>query len=169
MVTYASTTCGAVMDPKPLLLTRRDTVRSALALLLEHRLLALPIVGDNDRYLGMFLKSRLIATLLPAGTTLGETVHHITQMPDIAFMQLSVDGLRTSFAAIADKPAASLIDVNTPVFRPDSPLGSALLQLYRTRNFVPVVEAGSERLVGMISTWSVLSRLVTTPALQPAV
>jgi CBS domain-containing protein len=151
-------TCEAVMDRAPLTLSPDDRIAQGLHLLLRHHLLALPVVDGDGRYRGMFLKSRLIARLLPAGATGVEAMHPISQMPDIGFIQLSVDDLRASFRSLADQPVAALLDVGTPVFRPDSPLSSALLQLYRTRNFVPVV-TDDGRLVGMISTWNILARL----------
>lgn len=147
------------MNRQPLAVLTSDTVDKALDLLLKNHLLALPIVDGDGRYQGMFLKSKLISRLLPVGANVGETVHHISQMPDLAFLTLSVADLRKAFGAIASQPVKNLADVKTPVFRPDSPISSALLQLYRTRNFVPVVEEGTERLVGMISTWDLLGRL----------
>lgn len=169
MDTRPETTCQAVMNRNPLFLKTDDTVAKALSLLLENHLLALPIVDNEKRYLGMFLKSRLISMLLPAGVKVGEAVHHISQMPDIGFMTINVQHLRQAYAAIADQPVVRFVDVDTPVFRPDSPLSSALLQLYRTRNFVPVVEKGTDQLIGMISTWDILGSLsADQDVLQPA-
>lgn len=90
---------------------------------------------------------------------MGEDTFYMSKLPDIAFVTLSMDDLRKSFATIADKPVESFIDVKTPVFRPNSPLSSVLLQLHRTRNFLPVVEERTERLVGLISTWDLLGLL----------
>jgi hypothetical protein len=43
--------------------------------------------------------------------------------------------------------------------KPDSPLMEAVLLVYRTRNFVPVVEPASKRLIGVVSTWHILAKL----------
>jgi hypothetical protein len=48
---------------------------------------------------------------------------------------------------------------DTPKLRPDTSLMNALLFLYRTRNFLPVVEEGTEQLLGVVSTWDVPARI----------
>lgn len=154
-----ATTCASVMNSRPLSVRTGETVAKALHLLLANHLLALPIIDASGRYRGMFLKSKLISLLLPAGATTGESLHHISQMPDIGFVRLSIGDLKGAFASIAGKPVETFADLKTPVFRPDSALSSALLQLHRTRNFLPVVERGSDRLVGVISTWDILGLL----------
>ena len=147
------------MNRDPLVLRTGDPVARALDLLIDNRLLALPIVDGEHRYRGMFLKSKLISLLLPLGAMVGESIHHISQVPGIGFLTLSTDDLRNAFAAVAQRPVEDFADPSTPVFRPDSPLSSALLQLYRTRNFLPVVEEGTDRLLGVISTWDILGTL----------
>lgn len=159
MQSTRDTTCRAVMNQDAQVARVGDSIAQGLDLLLAHRLLAVPIVDHERRYRGMLLKSRLMSLLLPAAATLGDSLHPISRMPDIAFMTLGVDDLRRAFAAVADQPVEKFADITTPVFRPDSPLSSALLQLHRTRNFVPVVEEGSNRLLGVISTWDILARL----------
>jgi CBS domain-containing protein len=48
---------------------------------------------------------------------------------------------------------------DTPILRPDTPVTTALFLLYRTRNFLPVVEESTEKLVGVVSTWDVLAKV----------
>ena len=48
---------------------------------------------------------------------------------------------------------------DAPTLKPDSPLMEAVLLVYRTRNFVPVVDPASKRLIGVVSTWHILAQL----------
>ena len=70
---------------------------------------------------------------------------------------LQASGAR--FASLRDRPVADFADRDAPTLKPDSPLMEAVLLVYRTRNFVPVVDPASKHLIGVVSTWHILAQL----------
>ncbi|MCP5365638.1 MAG: CBS domain-containing protein [Hyphomicrobiales bacterium] len=146
------------MTTDPPVLLPSDTVADALEQLLERRYLALPVVDAEKRYLGLFARSRLFSLMLPSIVALEDMVPRIAQLTDLAYLSDDLDDLRARFDALRDRPVADYADRKAPTLSPDSPLMAAILLVYRTRNFVPVVDE-SKHLVGIVSTWDVLAKL----------
>jgi CBS-domain-containing membrane protein len=53
------------------------------------------------------------------------------------------------------------LDNSAPVLHPDSGTLEAILQLYRARNSLAVIDKKSRRLVGMVSYWDALRALMS--------
>lgn len=151
--------CQEIMDADPPVLLGTDTVGKAVSILLERRYLALPVVDAGRRYLGLFAKSRLFGLMLPSIVALEDVLPKIAQLTDLAYLSDDMDDLRARFAALRDRPVADFADRDAPTLKPDSPLMEAVLLVYRTRNFVPVVDPASKRLIGVVSTWHILAQL----------
>ncbi len=154
----AKTTCREIMNPDPPVLLATDTVGHALAILLQRRTLALPVVDGERRYLGLFAKSRLFGLMLPSVVAQEDVLPKIAHLTDLAYLLDDLEDLRKRFAPLRDHPVAAYADSEAPTLKPDSPLMAAVLLVFRTRNFVPVVEPRSRRLVGVVSTWDILSK-----------
>lgn len=152
-------TCQSIMTVHPPVLRPDDTVRTALKLLVSQRILAAPVVDQDGRYTGMFGKRRLFSLLLPTVVAIDEVLPNIAHLPDLAFLPDDLGAMRDRLKAVADHPVAEYVDKTVPVLRPDSPLMAAVLLLYRTRNFIPVVEERTGRLVGVVSSWDTLGRI----------
>lgn len=152
-------TCQTIMTANPQVLHREDTVKTALNLLVSQRILALPVVDRDGRYTGMFGKRRLFSLMLPTVVAIDELLPNIAHLPDLAFLPDDLSSLRERLKAIADHPVSEYVDKTVPVLRPDSPLMAAVLLLYRTRNFIPVVEEKTGRLIGVVSSWDTLNKI----------
>ncbi|NJO67627.1 MAG: CBS domain-containing protein [Rhodospirillales bacterium] len=152
-------TCQDLMNPNPPVLSRADTVGKAVEVLLQRRQLALPVVDEERRYLGLFAKSRLFGLMLPSVVALEDVLPRIAQMTDLAYLSDDLQDLQRRFAGLQDRPVIDYADREAPTLKPDSPLMEAVLLVYRTRNFVPVVDPANERLLGVISTWDILAKL----------
>ncbi|MCU0837871.1 MAG: CBS domain-containing protein [Rhodospirillales bacterium] len=152
-------TCREIMNADPPVLRHTDTVGVALRKLLAERYLALPVVDDEGRYLGLFAKSRLFGLMLPSIVALEDVLPKIAHLTDLAYLSDDLEDLRARFATLRNDPVARFADREAPTLKPDSPLMEAVLLVFRTRNFVPVVEPLSGRLAGMVSTWEILDKL----------
>ena len=108
---------------------------------------------------GMFAKSRLFGLVVPTVLTLNDVAPGLGGHSDFGFMSDDLDDLRTRLQGLAHRPVVEFADATVPVLRPDSPLMAVLVLLYRTRNFLPVVEESSGRLAGVVSTWETLAKL----------
>lgn len=156
-------TFRSIMVTDPPVLSPATTVAAAVACLLQHRLLSMPVVDDNRHYLGVFSKRHLIACLLPAVATHMDRLHQMERMIEAGMLQDTLDEVRERYAAIANNPVSEHLDTTMTVLRPDQPLVNALFFLYSGRNLLPVVEPNSHILAGVVSTWDVLERITTQP------
>jgi CBS domain-containing protein len=147
------------MNRNPPLLHVGDTVADALRSMLSHRVLALPVVDDDRHYLGMFAKSRLFGLVVPMVLTFQDVAPDLGAHSDFGFLSDDLDDLRQRLRGLADRPVAEFADATVPLLRPDSPLMAVIVLLYRTRNFLPVVDQTTGRLEGVVSTWETLTKL----------
>jgi len=147
------------MNPDPPMLRAEDTVAHALRSMLSHRVLSLPVIDADRRYLGMFAKSRLFGLVVPTVLTLNDLAPHLGRHSDFGFLSDDLEDLRGRLRGLAHQPVADFADATVPVLRPDSPLMAVIVLLYRTRNFLPVVDETTGRLEGVVSTWETLATL----------
>ena len=152
-------TCQEIMNADPPLLIGTDTIGKALTILLRQRVLALPVVDADRRYIGLFAKSRLFGLMLPSVVALEDVLPKIAQLTDLAYLSDDLADLRERFGALRNRPVADYADPAAPTLKPDSPLMEAVLLVFRTRTFVPVINPASRRLVGVVSTWDILAKL----------
>ena len=150
------------MITDPPVLAPAMTVAEAVALLLENRLLSMPVVDSSHHYLGLFSKKHLLACLLPAEATRTDPQHQMERMIGAGLLQDTLEEVHARYAAIADNPVSDHLDKTATVLRPDQCLVSALFCLYSGHNLLPVVEPDSHVLAGVVSTWDVLAH-ITTP------
>ena len=76
-------TCRSIMTTQPVSIRRHELVDRALRMLLQNKLLALPVVDDDGRYFGMFQRSRLAAMLLPRIVQLEERLPEVAKRPQV--------------------------------------------------------------------------------------
>ncbi|HPA18812.1 MAG TPA: CBS domain-containing protein [Verrucomicrobiae bacterium] len=151
--------CGEIMDANPPVLRPEDTVLCAVELLLERRQLTVPVVDASRRYIGMFAKSGLFGLMLPKVVAIEEDLPSAARISDLAFLAEDFRVLRDRFAELGNRRVGELIDASVPTVTPDTLVAEAVLLLFRAVNFLPVVEPGTGRLAGVLSTWDVLARL----------
>lgn len=152
-------TCQSVMTEQPVVIHRNETVRNALKLLLQHKLLALPVVEDDGRFFGMFLRSQLVALLLPRIVQMEARIPEIARLLEVGFLTDTIEDTQDRFRSFASKPVGDYTQTDAPRLHPDTPIINAVLLLYRTRTYLPVVDEGTGRLLGVVSTWDVLARI----------
>ena len=141
-------------------LTSNMTLAECLRSFLDNKVLAMPVIDEGGRYLGQFRKNLLIAAILPQVAVHDPTFDRIARLLEGGMFSETMDDIRERFAAIADKPVKKYLDTDTPVLRPDQPLVATMFYLFHGRNFLPVVEPTSNLLVGVLSPWDILARIV---------
>jgi CBS domain-containing protein len=159
MVDASDASCAPFMTTNPVVLRRGDTVGDALRLMLKHRQLGLPVCEEDGRYLGMFVRSGLVALLLPRGVTVPERSSEGAQLSDVSFLSDTFDDARHRFQQVAGERVDRHLQAETPLLHPDTPIINALLYLSRARTLLPVVDRRTRKLVGTISTWDLLTRV----------
>ena len=120
-------TCGAIMTTKPAVIKQSESVAKAMRMLLDNRLLGLPVVDGDGRYLGMFLRSRLVALLLPRIVQLEESMPEVARLVEVGFMSDTLDDAHERFDTVANDPVGKYLHTNTPILRRDTPVMNAVL------------------------------------------
>jgi CBS domain-containing protein len=157
------TTFRSLLITDPPVLSPDMTVAQAVGLLLQHRLLSMPVVDTNRHFLGQFSKKHLISCLLPILATHTDPQHQVERMIEAGLLQDTLEEVQERYHAIAGKPVSEHLDKTTTVLRPDQPLVNALFFLFSGHNLLPVVEPNSHVLAGVVSTWDVLARITSQP------
>ena len=130
-----------------------DTVGHAIATVLEHRVLDLPVVDSKGHLIGILKVDRLLAGLLPKAAMLGDA------LPDLSFVSDTVEQLGEKLTALEPKKVRDVMEQPEPVVHPDTHIVEMVLLLQRGANALPVVERKDRRLVGMVSTRDILTAL----------
>ncbi|HQU16433.1 MAG: hypothetical protein B7Z66_00395 [Chromatiales bacterium 21-64-14] len=158
-----------IMNRQPVTLNATDTVGHATDLLLRHRLQALPVVGDDGHFVGIFSITRLLQLLLPKAATVRGGLTNLTYVHD------AIDDLRARLQEINTRAVGDSIqqriqevgelavggqsDDTVTVVHPATPLMETLLILYHTHDNLPVVDEESGRLLGIVSYSDVVQKL----------
>jgi CBS-domain-containing membrane protein len=138
-----------VMDPNPTTLKPDDTIECAAKYIMKHRYRNLPVVDENSCYIGMFGVNCLLKLVIPKAVFLPKGLENVS------FIHESFEDLFNRFAEVKDQPISICINKEIQSVTPDTPLTETMLQLYKTRSSIPVVEEGSCKLLGMISYWDI--------------
>jgi CBS-domain-containing membrane protein len=142
-----------VMDPKPTTLKATDTIECGAKIIMEKRYRSIPVVDENNCYVGMFGVNCLLKQVMPKAVFLHG-------LDNIDFIHESFDELYERFAEVKDKPIEFCMNREIVPVSPADPLTKTLLHLYETRAAIPVVEPGSCKLLGMISYWEVGEKIL---------
>lgn len=142
------------MDPNPTTLKPGDTVECAAKYIMKHRYRNLPVVDDNSCYVGMFGVNCLLKLVIP------KAVFYPRGLENVSFIHESFEDLSDRFDEVKDQPISICINKEIKSVAPDTPLTELMLQLYNTRASIPVVEAGSCKLLGMISYWDIGEKII---------
>jgi len=157
---YSDDTCSQAMTTQYTVLTADMTLRQCIEALVANKVLAMPVVDDQGRYIGQFRKNLLIASILPQVAVHDPRFGNVARMIDGGVLAETMVDVRERLAAIADKPVRRYLDTDTPVLQPDQPLVTAIFYLFHGRNFLPVVEPDSGLLVGVLSAWAILENIL---------
>jgi CBS domain-containing protein len=147
-------TAQTIMNPTPVVLHPSDTVGTASRYLLDHHLRHVPVVDEAGRYLGIFGIFSLLRRTLPQAATLEGGLENLSFVSD------GLQELREHLQQVADESVLTCVRQDIPVVHSDTPLMETVLVLLRTRIALPVVEKGTGRLVGIISSWDALKTIV---------
>jgi len=135
-----------------------ETLADALALLERHGIRALPIVDAQRTLLGYFSFDVVLSRLLPAAITLEHRGLEDTNLR----LDYLVDAEERVAKHLGELLPVKLREIMGPaphVVHPETTLWEGLRQLVRHGSPIPVVDAASGALVGLISVQSVMGEL----------
>ncbi|MGH6939229.1 CBS domain-containing protein [Hypericibacter sp.] len=147
-------TVQTFMTSPPLSLRPDDSVGAAAQQLIENRFVNLPVADRDGIYLGVFGVFDLLALVLPKAA-LDESAGL-----DLGFLKDDVNTVQDQLEEARFFRIGDHLKKTAPVLHPESGTLEAVLELYRARNTLAVVEKNGRKLVGMVSYWDALRALM---------
>lgn len=142
-----------------------QTVGDALDLLERHHLQALPVVDAQGICVGRFSFDELIGALLPSSVFFGKKMLKKANLRLDFLVGGEPANLAKSLGELRGIPVGDLMDATIRGVHPDTGLWEGMRILKQTGSPIPVCDADSNRLVGVLSAQAVTQLLVQ--ALRP--
>ena len=138
-----------------------DKASDAFRLMHSRQIRNLPVVGADDQFIGLFGVRRLIHLMLPKAAQIDFGLRDLSFMPD------ELGELHKRLTDIGQTPVVELMEpVKDLVFcAPSTPFPEVLELLDRSADMsLPIIvidgDSDSKKLVGMVSAWDVLEKIV---------
>ena len=152
-------TATSIMTQALTLLRPHDTVKDGLRLMHEKKVRTLPVVNEDGGFVGLFGIRQVVHLLLPKAAQIEDGLTDLSFMPD------DEDELHARIEAVDDEPVSAYLEPadGLLICEPDTPLPEVLELLHLSFNSslpVLVVDNESKQLVGMVSGWDILEKIV---------
>ncbi len=152
-------TAKNIMSFRLIKLSPTDRVYDALKIMHTHQIRNLPVVDDDGQFIGLFGIRRMITLLLPKAAQINFGLKELNFMPD------EVEVLYERLAEIGDKPVTEFLEKkkNLLFCKPSTAFPEVLELLEQSPGSslpVIVVKGKKKKLVGMVSSWDILDKLV---------
>ncbi len=152
-------TVKTIMSSELVTITPDVTVADALLLMSRRQVHNVPVVDKNENFVGLFSLRRLAHDLLPTAARMDEESFHM----EIAFLSDDSDEVLMRLHKLGRKPVSALLEKKKKLrfCRPDTPIPRMLQLLTENPTSLPVVvvEGKRQKVVGMVSTWDVLTKV----------
>jgi CBS domain-containing protein len=149
--------CTAIMTKTPLTIPEDETVAGAAAKLIGHHYTSLPVVDASGRYVGMFGIYDLLGLLVPRVALAGNL------MSNLRFLSDDPGELRRRYEEVKSRLVSEAADRNSARLDSDAPEIEAIRLCCRSHTPIPVVEKGTDKVIGIISCWDALRALAGAP------
>lgn len=152
-------TVEATMTSSPLSLGPSDKVCDALLIMYEHRVHNLPVVDPDGCFVGLFGIRRLIQILLPKAAQLDRY-----SLSDLSYLPDDPIELAERLGEVSRHPVSDFLEKkkNLRFCTPDTPFPELLHLLNKSDTSLPVIVVTGEKkkLVGMVSEWDILTKII---------
>jgi len=160
-------TVKTIMSSDLVTVTPDVTVAEALQVMSQHQVHNVPVVDKNDNFVGLFSLRRVAHELLPTAARMEEDSFHM----EIAFLSDDSDEFLRRLHKIGRKPVSALLEKKKKLrfCKPDTSIPRMLQLLTENPTSLPVVviEGKHQKVVGMVSTWDVLTKVAVKLVQEP--
>jgi CBS domain-containing protein len=154
-------TAQSIMSTKLTTITPDVTVGEAMMIMCAHKVHNLPVVDDSGSFVGLFSLRRVTHELLPMAARVDDASHLLNF--DMSFLSDHSDDYLERLRRIGDKPVSTLLEKKKKLrfCSPDTPIPKLLQLLTENPTSLPVVvlDGEQQKVVGMVSTWDVLTKI----------
>lgn len=147
--------CASLMHPNPVTVRADQTVGETVGIMVQHTFRSVPVLSADGVLLGQFGIHAMLRMLVPRIAT------ERMGLPHMPFVRDDLSDLQRRLRGFWDKPVGQYAEQEAAVVHPDTPLTKTVLALYHSHDNLPVVDRASGRLLGIISYWDVVRRLVS--------
>lgn len=153
-------TVESIMSVSLVTLKPTDTVRYALQLMREQFVQNLPVVKDDGTFVGLFGVRQVVHLLLPKAAQIEYGLEDLSFMPD------ELGEFYHRLQEVGEQPVSDYLEPGEDLLfcNPTTSLPEVLellhLSFFRSLPVI-VVEEDGNRLLGMVSAWDVMEKLVT--------
>ncbi len=153
-------TTETIMTPRPMTLRATDKVSEALLMMHGYQVRNLPVVDEEGSFVGLFGIRRLSHLLLPKAAQLERY-----SIRDLSFLPDDLDSLQERLHKIGDQPVSDFLEKKKKLMfcKPETSFPELLELLDQSSDSslpVIVVTGKKKKLVGIVSAWDVLDRLI---------
>lgn len=141
------TLCSHIMVKDPVTLQPDCTFRQALFIAQEHNVRYLPVVDDNQRFLGLFSSLTLLNLLLPQAVSINMGKKPV----DLNFMRTSIANLQEQLDEIGHQPIFRHLITDVPTCHADSSIMEAIHILHNHHTHVVITDKATNRFLGIIT------------------
>ena len=148
-------TAASIMDPNPTVIHPDDKVSQAVRFIMQNRYRRLPVVDSQGHFEGVFGVQQVVHLVFPKAVSMEKG------LKTIPFVRDTLSDLHRRLKEVEDEPVSICMhccDVVT--VNPDTALLETLLILYNTRASLPVVDPDTDKLVGAISYFDALEKIL---------
>ncbi len=152
-------TAKTIMSTELSTLAPDVTVGEAIRIMCAHKVHNLPVVDENGSFVGLFSLRRITHALLPMAAQVNGNLLNF----DMSFVSDNSDDYLDRLKAIGDGPVSDLLEKKKKLrfCSPGTPIPRLLQLLSENPSSLPVivVEGDKQTVVGMVSTWDVLTKI----------
>jgi CBS-domain-containing membrane protein len=145
--------CADIMTTNPRSIREDGTIAEAARHICERNIIDLPVVDAEGRFVGLFGIQDLLVLLVPRVAVVGNL------LPNLRFLSDDESELHDKFAKVKESPIRRAVNREAVRVYSDTPLIEIVRLFGRSHMTIPVVERGTERLIGMISYWDAARHL----------
>jgi len=145
--------CQEIMHPVETHLYADDPAAKIIDFMQEKHTGLAPVIDRDGLFVGMISGDRLVHFLLP------RPISMMRGARNASYFRESREELRERLHSLRAHTIMDLVDTHVTVAHPDTGLIDAMLILSDRQHVVPIVERGSNKLLGAISFFTILNAL----------
>jgi len=147
-------TCSEIMTSDPVTVREDQPVAAATALLRDNRFRSVPVVNADGKMIGQFGIQALLGLILPKTAVADDNLSNLRYLND------DLADLQRRLVEEHDQPVGKYAEEVGPVLHPDTAISQVVAHLTKSRNNLPVVEEATGKLIGMVSYWDIIGRIL---------